>query len=292
MRIKTIGVVGCGTVAQGISQNIAHAKLDVVMYDQTEQWLKGGLDGIELTIDNEISRWGLTPSDKKAIISRIFTTTNIRELKSVQILIEAKGRSLEEKTDIFHDMEAICPDTTIFMSNTTTIGVTDIQKKLMFPERLIGLHFILPVHKSIIVEVIKGIHTMDEVVKTTKFLMDTLGKRSIEVYEYPGFVTTRIILPMINTAAHVLLEGLASAEDIDRAINLGYNLTMGPLAIADQMGIDVALSYLDSIYKQLGDPSYRPCPLFRKMVREDKLGVKTGEGFFKYDKMKRRIQNQ
>jgi 3-hydroxybutyryl-CoA dehydrogenase len=291
MRIQKIGVVGCGTVAQGIALNIAHAKLEVIMYDETENWLKDGLSGIELTIDNEISRWGLTPADKKAIMSRISTTMKMRELKDVQILIEAKGRSLEEKAKIFMDMEAICHDTTIFMTNTTTIGVTDVQKQLMFPERIIGLHFILPVHKSIIVEVIKGIHTTEDVVKTTKFLMDTLGKKSIEVYEYPGFVTTRIIMPMINTAAHVLLEGLASAEDIDRAINLGYNLTQGPLAMADEMGIDVALTYLDSIYKQLGDPSYRPCPLFRKMVREGRLGVKSGHGFFKYDKMKRRIQN-
>ncbi len=291
MRITKIGVVGCGTVAQGIAQNVAHAKLEVILYDETEQWLKDGIKGIELAIDNEISRWGLTPSDKKAILSRISTTTTMRDLKDAQILIEAKGRSFEEKCSIFKEMEAICHDTTIFMTNTTTIAVTDIQKALKFPERLIGLHFILPVHKSIIVEVIKGIHTVEEVVRKTSLLMETLGKKCIEVYEYPGFVTSRIILPMINSAANVLLEGLAAAEDIDQAIHLGYDLTLGPLAIADQIGIDVVLNYLDSIYKNLGDPSYRACPLFRKMVREGRLGVKTGEGFFRYDELKRRIHN-
>jgi 3-hydroxybutyryl-CoA dehydrogenase len=276
-------------VAQGIAQNVAHAKLDVIMYDENENWLRNGISGIELSIDYEISRWGLTPSDKKSILKRITTTTTIQHLKSVQILIEAKGRTFEEKRDIFREMEAICSDTTLFMTNTTTISITDIQRHLRFPDRLIGLHFILPIPSSIIVEVVKGVKTTDSVVQKTKLLMETLGKRSIEVYEYPGFVTSRIILPMINTAAQVLLEGLASAADIDDAIHLGYNLSLGPLALADQIGIDVVLNYLDSIHRNLGDPTYRPSPLLRKMVREGKLGLKSGEGFFKYDELKRRI---
>lgn len=289
MRITTIGVLGCGQVAQGIAQNVAHAKIDVILCDEQESWLRGGVAGIELAIDSEISRWGLTTGDKKAILKRIKTTTNRQDLKAAQILIEAKGQTFEEKRDLFLEMESICPDTTLFMTNTTTISISDIQRHLRLPERLIGLHFILPIPASVIVEVVKGIRTSEAVVHETKRLMDTLGKRAIEIYEYPGFVTSRIILPMINTAVQVLMEGLATADDIDDAIHLGYNLSLGPLALADQIGIDVVLDSLDSIYRNLGDPTYRPSPLLRKMVREGKLGLKSGEGFFKYDERKRRI---
>ena len=156
MRFSTIGVLGCGQVAQGIAQNVAHSKLDVIMWDENESWLRGGLAGIELAIDHEISRWGLTPGDKKAILKRIKTTTNRADLKTAQILIEAKGQAFEEKRDIFLEMEAICPETTLFMTNTTTISISDIQRHLRLPERLIGLHFILPIPLSVIVEIVKG----------------------------------------------------------------------------------------------------------------------------------------
>ncbi len=291
MKIRKIGIIGCGLVAQGIAQNLAHSKLEVIMYDEKRFWLENGIEAISVAIDNEISRWGLTPSDKKSILSRIDITTRIQDLREADILIEAKGKSFEAKRDILAETETVCRDTTIFMSNTTTISVSNIQNYLKFPERLIGLHFIPPIPKTPIVEIIKGIKTDEDVVKVTKLLMETIGKRCIEVYEYPGFVTSRVILPMINTAAQVLLEGLATPEDIDAAIQLGYNMSMGPLAIADQIGIDVVLSYLDSIFRNLGDPSYRACPLLRKMVREGKLGVKTREGFFKYDEKMRRIKN-
>ncbi len=290
MKIRKIGIIGCGLIAQGIAQNLAYSKLEVMMYDEKRYWLESGLESISVAIDNEISRWGLTPSDKKAILSRIDITTRIQDLRDVNILIEAKGKTFEDKKDVFIEAESVCSDKTVFMTNTTTISISNIQDFLKFPERLIGLHFIPPIPKTPIVEIIKGIKTDDEVVKVTKLLMETIGKRCIEVYEYPGFVTSRIILPMINTAAQVLLEGLATAEDIDAAIQLGYNMSMGPLAIADQIGLDVVLSYMDSIFKNLGDPSYRACPLLRKMVREQKLGVKTREGFFKYDEKMRRIK--
>mgnify|MGYP001767031134 CR=1 FL=1 len=291
MRISKIGVVGCGSVAQGIAQNVADSKLEVILLDEEEGWLQKARAGIELSLDYEISRWGLTPGDKKSILKRIGLTTDIQKLHSVQILIEAKGRNLDEKIGIFKKIEPVCAESTVFMTNVTTISVTEIQKKLKQSDRLIGLHFILPVHKSIIVELIKGAQTSEQVVHTTKLVMETLGKRCIEVSEYPGFVVSRIILPMINTAAQVLMEGLASAEDIDDAIHLGYNLTVGPLEMADQIGIDVVLEYLDSIFKDLGDPSYRPCPLIRKMVREGKLGQKAGAGFFTYDASMRRVRN-
>lgn len=291
MKIRKIGIIGCGLVAQGIAQNLSHSKLEVIMFDEKRYWLENGIEAISVAIDNEISRWGLTPSDKKAILSRIEISTRIQDLRDANILIEAKGQNFEDKKDILIEAETVCDDKTVFMTNTTTISISNIQNYLKFPERLIGLHFIPPIPKTPIVEIIKGVKTDEEVVKITKLLMETIGKRCIEVYEYPGFVTSRVILPMINTAAQVLLEGLATAEDIDAAIQLGYNMSMGPLAIADQIGIDVVLSYMDSIFRNLGDPSYRACPLLRKMVRERKLGVKTREGFFKYDEKMRRIKN-
>lgn len=291
MKIHKIGVIGSGLVAQGIAQIVAHSKLEVVLFDECQEWLDRSMATIGLTIDNEISRWGLTPSDKKAILKRITPTTDITELGSTQILLEAKGISIEEKQGFFSRVEEICGPETIFMTNVTTISITDIQKHLKIPERLVGLHFIPPVQNTPVVEVIKGCRTTDHVVQVTRILMETLGKRPIEVFEFPGLITSRIILPMINTAAQVLMEGLASAEDIDESIHLGFNMPQGPLAIADGIGIDLVLQHLESIFRNLGDPTYRPCPLFRKMVREGRLGIKSGEGFFKYDEMNRRIRS-
>lgn len=289
MKISTIGIIGCGTVAQGAARAIAQSKLKVVLYDDREKWLSQAVEQVTQDLDKDIRRWGITPGDKKAILKRIGTTTRLTDLKAAQVVIETRGRHFDEIRDQFLKLEEICSDETILLMNTTTASVSELQKYLRRPKRMMGIHFLVPVSKSVVVEIIKGEKTSDETCATVKIFVGTLRKRCFEVFEYPGYLTARIILPMINTAANVLMEGLASAKEIDDAIHLGFNLSLGPLAMADQMGIDVVLDSLDGLFKHLGDPTYRACPLLRRMVREGKLGVKSGEGFHRYDSQYRRI---
>ena len=289
MKQNLVAILGTGTIAQGIAMTVARNALDVIIYDEKEENLREALKGIEFSIDREIEKWGMTESEKRAVLSRIETTTVKADLANAAIFFESKGKTEEEKKELISNLDFISDSDALLIMTTTTISVTEVSKVLRDPSRLIGLHFIHPVYKVPIVEVVKGLKTSPQTVERTKQFLSDLGREYIEVFEYPGYVTTRVILPLLNEAMHVLMEGLASAEDIDKAIRLGYDMSMGPLALADFIGLDYVLEWLESLFKELGEAKFRPCPLLRKLVREEKLGLKTGEGFFKYDKEGKRV---
>jgi 3-hydroxybutyryl-CoA dehydrogenase len=231
----------------------------------------------------EIKRWSKTAGDKRAILSRVKGTTDIDGLKPCDIIIEAVDENFELKRQLIEAFYSIGKEDSVFISNTATLSLTKLAQSSKRPERIIGMHFLNPVPKVPLVEIVRGMNTSDETFKIVKKFAERIGKTPVEVFEYPGFITTRTILPMLNEAMHVLMEGIAKAEDIDTAMKLGYNMDRGPLEMADNMGLDEVLMWMETLFHELGEPRYRPCPLLRRMVRERKLGKKVGEGFFKYD---------
>jgi len=208
---------------------------------------------------------------------------DLNEISDCDLIIEATGENYQLKRILFKKLDEIANKDTIIVSNSSTLSLTEIANVTNRKDRIIGMHFLNPVPKVPLVELVKGMDTSDETVAITKEFASKIGKTAIEVYEYPGFVTTRAIVPLLNEAMHILLEGIASAKDIDTAMKLGYNFQMGPLELADSMGLEAVLTWMEQLYRTLGEPRYRPCPLLRKLVRERKLGKKTGQGFFKYD---------
>jgi 3-hydroxybutyryl-CoA dehydrogenase len=219
----------------------------------------------------------------KSILSRIKWTTDRSEIPECDLVIEAVDENYELKKQIFKELDEIAKPDTIFISNTSTLSLTKIAEVTKRPDKIIGMHFLNPVPKVPLVELVRALETSDRTVEIIKKFAARIGKTPVQVYEYPGFVTTRAIVPLLNEAMYILLEGIASAQDIDTAMKLGYNFKMGPLEMADTMGLDEVLAWMETLWHSLGEPRYRPCPILRKLVRERKLGKKTGEGFFKYD---------
>jgi 3-hydroxybutyryl-CoA dehydrogenase len=279
----TVGVIGLGVMGQGIAETVAAAGIEVVAVEKNEKTLKAGLEGLAKAIDGEIKRWSKTAGDKRAILSRVKGTTDIGGLKSCDIIIEAVDENFELKRQLIEAFYSVGKEEAVFISNTATLSLTKLALSSKRPDRIIGLHFLNPVPKVPLVEVVRGMKTSDETFKIVRKFAERIGKTPVEVFEYPGFISTRTILPMLNEAMHVLMEGIAKAEDIDIAMKLGYSMEKGPLEMADTMGLDEVLMWMDTLFHELGEPRYRPCPLLRRMVRERKLGKKTGEGFFKYD---------
>jgi 3-hydroxybutyryl-CoA dehydrogenase len=231
----------------------------------------------------EISRWAMTESEMKSILGRIKWSTNIEEIAECDLMIEAVDENFQLKRLLFSKMDELAGPDTILVSNTSTLSLTKIAEVTNRKDKIIGMHFLNPVPKVPMVEVVKALETSEKTVAIMKSFAAKIGKTPVEVYEYPGFVTTRAIVPLLNEAMHILLEGVASANDIDTAMKLGYDFKIGPLEMADSMGLDEVLMWMEQLWGTLGEPRYRPCPILRKLVRERKLGRKTGEGFFKYD---------
>ncbi|MCX8011126.1 MAG: 3-hydroxyacyl-CoA dehydrogenase NAD-binding domain-containing protein [Ignavibacteria bacterium] len=289
-RIELVGIVGGGVMGSGIAQAVSQAGLDVILVEKEEEALERCFKRLNDTMDREIQRWGMTTSEKKGILQRIKGTTNLEDLAECQIVIEAVDEDLNLKKSILKKLDTICPPETIFASNTSTLSLSKIASDTKRGDKVIGVHFLHPVPKVPLVEVVRGIETSDDTTRKTKVFARKLGKTPVEVFEYPGFVTTRVIVPFLNEAIHILMEGLATADGIDTAMKLGYNLPIGPLELADSMGLDEVLAWMDTLWRDLGEPRYRPCPLLRKYVREGKLGKKSLEGFFKYDEYGRKLQ--
>jgi len=281
--IKEIAIIGGGVMGQGIAQTISSAGLDVLLIEKNERQLKNSKSMLSDYMDREIKRWAMTKSDKKAILSRIIWDTSFEKIGNYDLIIEAVDEEFDLKVKIFTELDKKANNDCIFVSNSSTLSLTKISEKTNRPDKMIGLHFLSPVPKIPVVEVVKCLHTSPETVTKIKTFISDIGKTPVEVYEYPGFVTTRAIVPLLNEAMHILLEGIASARDIDTAMKLGYNFQMGPLEMADSMGLDEVLAWMETLWNTLGEPRYRPCPLLRKLVRERKLGKKSGEGFYKYD---------
>jgi 3-hydroxybutyryl-CoA dehydrogenase len=281
--IKEIAIIGAGVMGQGLAQTFSSAGLDVLLIEKNEKQLKHSKAVLTESMDREISRWAMTKSEKKAILSRIIWDINLDKIGDRDLIIEAVDEDFDLKVNIFTQLDKKARPDCIFVSNSSTLSLTKISEKTSRPDKMIGLHFLNPVPKIPVVEVVKCLHTSAETVAKVKTFISNIGKTPVEVYEYPGFVTTRAIVPLLNEAMHILLEGIATAKDIDTAMKLGYNFQMGPLEMADSMGLDEVLAWMETLWNTLGEPRYRPCPILRKLVRERKLGKKSGEGFYKYD---------
>jgi 3-hydroxybutyryl-CoA dehydrogenase len=281
--INNVAIIGAGIMGRGIAQTIAAAGIEVLLIEKDALSLESAKEDLSETIDREIKRWAMTSSEKKSIMSRIKWETTFEKIKGSDLVIEAVDEDFELKKSIFQTLDSLVDPDTIMVSNTSTLSLTKIAELTKRPDKIIGMHFLNPVPKIPLVELVKCLHTSNETVIAVKNFAARIGKTPVEVYEYPGFVTTRAIVPLLNEAMYILMEGVATAKDIDTAMKLGYNFQNGPLEMADAMGLDEVLAWMETLWKTLGEPRYRACPVLRKLVRERKLGRKTGEGFYKYD---------
>ena len=290
-KIELVAIIGAGVMGQGIAQTISSSGIDVLVIENSIERVDIAKDNLSRNMEHEISRWAMTKSEMKSIMSRIKWSLDINEVQEADFIIEAVEENFETKQHIFSILDKVAKENTILVSNTATLSLTKIAEITKRSDKIIGMHFLNPVPKVNLVEVVKGLETSDETVAKTKAFAEKIGKRPIEVYEYPGFVTTRVIVPYLNEAMYVLLEGIASAEDIEVAMKLGYNLQIGPLELADTIGLDELLHWMQELWNALGEPRYRPCPILRQKVRDKKFGKKSCEGFFKYDKDGNKIAN-
>lgn len=281
--INNVAIIGAGVMGQGIAQTIAAAGIEVLLIEKDEFHVERAKQNLSDYIDREIKRWSMTASEKKSILSRIKWDVTFDKVKDSDIIIEAVDEDFELKKMIFQEIDKLVKPDTILVSNTSTLSLTKIAELTTRPDKIIGMHFLNPVPKIPLVELVKCLHTSNDTVEVVKVFTARIGKTPVEVYEYPGFVTTRAIVPLLNEAMYILMEGVATAKDIDTAMKLGYNFQNGPLEMADSMGLDEVLAWMETLWKTLGEPRYRACPVLRKLVRERKLGRKTGEGFYMYD---------
>ena len=282
MEIKTIGVVGAGTMGSGIAQTAAEAGYKVILRDIEETFVERGMAAIDKNLKRAVEKGKRKPEEAEAVAGRIRGTTSLEDLKDADLIIEAVVEDMELKKELYSELDRICPPETVLASNTSGLSITEMASVTERPARVAGMHFFNPAVVMKLVEVIKGVSTSEETFQLIMDLARKMGKEPIAVNEAPLFVVNRILIPMINEAAFVLMEGVAGAEDIDKGMMLGANHPIGPLALADLVGIDVLLAVQDSLYRETGDSKYRACPLIRKMVRAGHLGRKSGRGFYDY----------
>lgn len=284
MTIDKVGIIGAGTMGNGIAQACAVAGLDVVMVDISEAAVAKGIETIATSLDRLIKKDKITEADKTAALSRVRGTASYEDLRGAQIVIEAATENADLKTKILRQVEALVGDDVIVASNTSSISITKLAAVISRPERFIGMHFFNPVPMMALVELIRGLQTSDATHAAVEALARALGKYPITVKNSPGFVVNRILCPMINEAFCVLGEGLASAEEIDEGMKLGCNHPIGPLALADMIGLDTMLAVMEVLYTEFADPKYRPAMLLREMVAAGYLGRKSGRGVYVYSR--------
>jgi 3-hydroxybutyryl-CoA dehydrogenase len=282
MTIQTVGIIGAGTMGNGIAQACAVSGVNVVMIDVAQAAVDKGLATVSGSLDRLIKKEKLTEAEKTAALARIKTSTDYAALKGAQLVIEAATENYELKVKILKQLDALLDADVIVATNTSSISITQLAAVTGRADKFIGMHFFNPVPMMALVEIIVGLQTSDETHATVKELSERLGKSPITVKNAPGFVVNRILVPMINEAFFVLAEGLASAEDIDAGMKLGCNQPIGPLALADMIGLDVCLAVMEVYLKEFGDSKYRACPLLKEMVAAGRLGRKTGRGVYSY----------
>lgn len=281
MDIKKMGVIGAGTMGTGIAQVAATSGFDVVLHDVGEEFLGQSLKSMDKSLSKLIEK-GKVEEQKDKILSRIKTTTSLEDLKEVDFVVEAVFEDFDVKKDVLQELDRLLDPSVILTTNTSSISITRLAAVTSRPALFMGMHFMNPVPLMKLVELVKGIATSEETFNRVKSLAEAMGKVPVEANDYPGFISNRILLPMINEAVYALMEGVGSVEAIDTVMKLGMNHPMGPLALADLIGLDVCLHIMEVLYDGFKDPKYRPCPLLRKMVDAGYLGRKSGKGFYEY----------
>lgn len=286
--MKNVAVIGAGTMGNGIAHTFAQSGFKVQLIDISEASLKRGIDTIAKNLDRMVAKENISEADKQATLNNITTFTNLTEgVEYAGLVVEAATENIDLKLKIFKQLDEACPDDTILATNTSSISITQIAAVTSRPEMVIGMHFMNPVPIMKLVEIIRGYNTSEEVTNTIMELSKTLGKTPTKVNDYPGFVANRILMPMINESIETLYNGVAGIEEIDTVMKLGMAHPMGPLQLADFIGLDVCLSILNVMYDGFKNPKYAPCPLLVNMVRAGKLGVKSGEGFYDYSESRK-----
>ncbi|WLR61692.1 3-hydroxybutyryl-CoA dehydrogenase [Guptibacillus hwajinpoensis] len=282
MEIKTIMVIGAGQMGAGIAQVCAASGYTVYLNDLKQEFLDKGLERIEKNLSKQVSKERITQEDLSGTMERLRATTDLQDAKHVDIVIEAAVENMEVKCNLFARLDEIAKSHTLLATNTSSLPITEIAASTKRPEKVIGMHFMNPVPVMKLVEIIRGLATTDESYQAVEKLAVDLGKTAVEVNDFPGFVSNRILMPMINEAIYTVYEGVASPEDIDSVMKLGMNHPMGPLTLADFIGLDTCLYIMETLQDGFGDDKYRPCPLLRKYVKAGWLGRKTGRGFYQY----------
>lgn len=290
--IQKVGIVGCGTMGQELSVLISQSGIDVAFIDVSDQRVADVIKRIEAMLDDRISRWGLTGSEKKLIMSRIKGSTDYQSVADCDIVFETvnskkKGTSLELRQQIFKKLEAVLSPTAVIASNTATLMISEIASVLTHPERAMGLHFFSPVSKVKIVETVRSVYTSDETYATVSKLALLIGKKLINVNESSGNVSTRMLVPLINEACEILMEGIATVSDIDETMRETSGLQLGPFEMADKIGLDKLLKWMENLYIEFGDQKYKPSPVLKRLVRANLFGRRVGEGFYLYHDGKR-----
>jgi len=282
MEIKRFGVIGAGQMGAGIAQVAAQVGFEVVMRDIEDRFVQGGLDKIREGLGKQVEKGKLTREQMEGILGRIRGTVDLGPLKDADFVVEAATENKALKLQVFKDLDALCRPEVVLATNTSSISITEIGAATKRPDKVIGMHFMNPVPVMQLVEIIRGLKTSDETYRTVHDLAVRLGKTPAEVNDFPGFVSNRVLMPMVNEAIYCLMEGVGTKESIDTVMKLGMKHPMGPLELADLVGLDTVLAIMNVLHEGLGDDKYRPCPLLVKMVAAGQLGRKSGLGFYKY----------